>query len=287
MLPVFYNGGGRFISDMPRSTAAALPTPAPRARDDKYYSKVIGRALEILAVLRTSGSPLGLADVAGRVRLAKSSAFRLLHTLEVSGYVERTADGAYRLAPDLRVWGDGRRVTDLIDAAMPHMRRLSREFGETVTLAMHFDNRIEVVATLDSPQLIRMANTVGRILPPHASSLGKAITACQSDEVAERLRRSYGNHRFTDHTVVDEAALKREYERVRAQGYSTDAEESVLEGCCFGAPITNDTGVVIAAISLSLPKMRLRDKAMGKRIVSAVRDAAAQTGRTLASSRRR
>src|SRR5690606_34612287 len=139
------------------------------------------------------------------------------------------------------------------------------------------------VATVDSPQLMRMANTVGRILPPHASSLGKAITAHQPDDVVERLRRSYGNHRFTTHTITDDVALKHEYERVRAQGYSTDTEESVLEGCCFGAPVQGPDGRVIAAISLSLPKMRLKDKAMAKRIIAAVRQAAADTARDIAA----
>jgi len=274
----------RMPARSPRPTVAAARKPGSRTRDDKYYSKVIGRALDILAVLRKHEHPLGLAEIGGHVGLAKSSVFRLLHTLEVSGYVERTADGAYRLSPDLRMWGDGQRVTDLVEAALPHMRALSREFGETITLAMHFDNRIEVVATLDSPHLIRMANTVGRILPPHASSLGKAITAHLSDDIVERLRRSYGTHRFTEHTITDEVALKQEYERIRTQGYSTDAEESVLEGCCFGAPVTGPDGVVIAAISLSLPKMRLRDKAMQKQIVGAVRDAAAQTAKALKRS---
>ena len=266
------------------TVAAPSRKVGSRTRDDKYYSKVIGRALDILAVLRQHEQPLGLADIASHVGLAKSSAFRLLHTLEVSNYVERTAEGAYGLAADLRMWGDGKRVTDLVDAALPHMRALSREFGETITLAMHFDNRIEVVSTLDSPQLIRMANTVGRILPPHASSLGKAITAHLPDDIVERLRRSYGTHRFTEHTITDEVALKQEYERIRTQGYSLDAEESVLEGCCFGAPVTAPDGVVIAALSLSLPKMRLRDKAMQKQIIAAVRDAAAQTGRALKKS---
>jgi IclR family acetate operon transcriptional repressor len=264
-----------------RLPVAAARQPTSRARDDKYYSKVIGRALDILAVLRQHEHPLGLADIATRVGLAKSSVFRLLHTLEVSGYVERTADGAYRLSADLRVWGDGKRVTDLVDAALPHMRTLSREFGETITLAMHFDNRIEVVSTLDSPHLIRMANTVGRILPPHASSLGKAITAHLPDDIVERLRRSYGTHRFTEHTITDEVGLKQEYERVRAEGFSIDAEESVLEGCCFGAAVTGPDGVVVAAISLSLPKMRLRDTSMTSQIVSAVRDAAAKTTTSL------
>lgn len=268
---------------MRRPPAARAARPTVVERDDKYYSKVIGRALDILAVLRETARPLSLAELTARLGLAKSSVFRLLHTLEVSGYIERTRDGEYRLTPDLRVWGDGQRVTAMVEAAMPHMRALGREFGETVTLAMHFDNRIEVVATIDSPHLIRMANTVGRILPPHASSLGKAITAWQPEHVVERLRRSYGNHRFTEHTITDEVALKLAYERVREQGYSTDSEESVLEGCCFGAPIRAADDRVVAAISLSLPKMRLKDKAMARRIIAAVRQAADDTTRDFAA----
>ncbi len=264
-----------------RAPVAAARRAGSRARDDKYYSKVIGRALEILAALRNHEQPLGLAEVGARVGVAKSSAFRLLHTLEVSGYVERTGDGAYSLSPDLRMWGDGKRTSDFVDTALPHMRNLSREFGETITLAMHFDNRVEVVATLDSPHLIRMANTVGRILPPHASSLGKAITAYLPDEVAERLRRSYGTHRFTEHTITDEVLLKEEYDRVRSRGFSTDTEESVLEGCCFGAPVVGNDGVALAAISLSVPKMRLGDAAMQDQIVEAVRAAAAETSKSL------
>lgn len=266
---------------MRRATPAPVRRPAARARDDKYYSKVIGRALSILAVLREAGRPMALAELTATLALAKSSVFRLLHTLEVSGYLERTPHGEYRLTADLRVWGDGKRVTDLVDVALPHMQALGREFGETITLAMHFDNRIEVVATVDSPQLIRMANTVGRILPPHASSLGKAITAHQPAPVVERLRRSYGNHRFTPHTIIDDVLLEQAYAKVRAQGYSTDTEESVLEGCCFGAPVTAPDGSVLAAISLSLPKMRLKDKAMGRRIIAAVRQAADATSRGL------
>jgi IclR family acetate operon transcriptional repressor len=269
----------------PRPPAATARKAGTRARDDKYYSKVIGRALEILAVLRKHDQPMGLAEIATHVGLAKSSVFRLLHTLEVSSYVERTADGGYGLSSDLRVWGDGKRITDLIEAALPHMRALSREFGETITLAMHFDNRIEVVATLDSPHLIRMANTVGRILPPHASSLGKAITAHQTEDIRERLIRSYGVTPFTKHTITDEVALKLELERVRERGYSIDEEESVLEGRCFGVPIFGPAHEVFAALSLSLPKMRVRDKQTEDRLVSALRRTTEQIGEALSGSR--
>jgi DNA-binding IclR family transcriptional regulator len=255
--------------------AAAPPMSQPartaRSRHDKYFSKVIGKALDLIAILRASPQPLSLNELTLRLELAKSSVFRILHTLEVSGYIERDVTGRYTVAADLRAWAPGQLRLALIDVAMPALKELNREFGETVSLAMRFENRVEVIGTLESPHLIRMGNTVGRIVPPHASSLGKSVTAFQSEEVRDRLVRSYGIHRFTEHTVTDEVELKHEFELVRSRGYSTDEEESVLDGCCFGAPVLDAHGDAIAAISVSAPKTRISDEQLRKRLLAALR----------------
>jgi DNA-binding IclR family transcriptional regulator len=273
---------------MPRTshTAAARElrtAPGRRERTDKYFSKVIGKALDIIAILRSSPQPLSLNELTLRLELTKSSIFRILHTLEVSGYIDRDAGGRYTVAADVRAWAPGQLRATLVDAALPVLKDLSREFCETVSLAMRFENRVEVVATVESPHLIRMGNTVGRIVPPHASSLGKAIAAFQPEDVREHLVRSYGIHRFTDRTITDEVELKREFERVRSRGYSTDEEESVLEGCCFGAPILGAHGDAVAALSLSSPKMRLRGEPLQKRVVTALERAAEGVARVLAT----
>ena len=262
-----------------RAAARASQASPAREREDKYFSKVIGKALDLIDILRASPQPLSLNELTLQLELTKSSVFRILHTLEVSGYIQRDSLGRYTAAEDLQASAPGQLRAVLVDAAMPCLKELSREFQETVSLAMRFENRVEVVATLESPHLIRMGNTVGRIVPPHASSLGKAIAAFQPEDVRERLVRSYGFHRFTDHTVTDEVELKREFERVRSRGYSTDQEESVLEGCCFGVPILDDHGDAIAAISVSSPKMRIRDEQLQKRLVAAIRRAAEAVAR--------
>jgi DNA-binding IclR family transcriptional regulator len=261
---------------MPRSTSAAVRQDEParrmeRERDDKYFSKVIGKAIDTLELLRASARPLSLNELTQRVGLAKSSIFRILHTLEVAGYVERDTHGSYLLAAHLRPFAPRQFLTRLLAVAVPRMKEVSREFCETVSMAMRFDNHIEVVATVESPQLIRMGNTVGRILPPHASSLGKAITANQPEEIREALLRSYGIHRFTPHTITDEVELKKELERVRTSGFSTDREESTLEGCCFGAAIRDAGGQVVAALSISMPKMRLVSEDLRDRVIATIR----------------
>ena len=264
-----------------RSAAArtSQPAPAGREREDKYFSKVIGKALDIIDILRGSPQPLSLNDLTLRLQLTKSSVFRILHTLEVSGYIDRDATGRYSVPADLRASAPGQLRPALVQAALPALKELSREFGETVSAAMRFENRVEVVATIESPHLIRMGNTVGRIVPPHASSLGKAVAAFQPEDMRERLVRSYGIHRFTEHTVTDELELRREFERIRSRGYSTDEEESVLDGCCFGVPVLDGDGDAIAALSLSAPKTRIRDERLQKRVIAALQRAAERVAR--------
>jgi IclR family transcriptional regulator, acetate operon repressor len=261
-----------------RSTArrARVARPVDVERDDKYFSKVIGKAFDILGILRAAPQPLSLSDLTMEIGLAKSSVFRMLYTLEVSGYVERDASGRYRASGGIRALVREPLRSDLTRVANPHMRALNQEFRETVSVAMRFDNRIEVIDTIDSPQTIRMGNIVGRILPPHASSLGKVIAAYTSEGARDRLIHSYGLHRFTPHTITGEVELRHEYERVRIQGFSVDAEESVLEGRCFGAPIFNPAKEVIGALSVSVPKMRIQDKDEETRLITAVRATAQQ-----------
>jgi DNA-binding IclR family transcriptional regulator len=159
---------------------------------------------------------------------------------------------------------------------IPYLKALSRELAETSTLAALFENRMEVIAVVESPHVVRMSNVVGHILPPNASSLGMAITAFQPREHRERLLRSFGTYRFTKHTITDRKELSREYEEIRQQKYAIDREESACDGLCFSAPIAGPNGKVSAAISSSMPKTRLGDAEHEMAIIATVRATAEQ-----------
>jgi IclR family acetate operon transcriptional repressor len=150
-----------------------------------------------------------------------------------------------------------------VEAAAEPMRKLSMTFRETISAAALMGNHIEVVAVIDSPHLVRMSNVVGRILPPHASSMGKAITAFQSDEVRERLLTSYGMTIFTPNTICDQRQLEEYFERIRQTGISCDDEENTLGGICYGVPIHAPGEQVQAALSLSMPMTRLPKEPSG------------------------
>ena len=251
------------------------------AGDGRYFSRAVGKAIQILETLSRGGEAMSLSELSKQSQLTKSSAFRLLQTLETLHYIRRDHDGRYLPSNENIAVISTQYVNTLTAAAREPMRRLNMEFGETVSLAVLMHNHVEVVDVVESANLIRMTNIAGRILPPHASSMGKVVTAWQDAETRKRLLQSYGLTRYNENTLVDEQTIEDEYKQIRDRGYAFDAEETTLGGFCFGAPIFFAPGKVGAAISLSMPKTRLKDDERRQRIIKALRGVAEEVSQTL------
>ena len=151
---------------------------------------------------------------------------------------------------------------------MVRMQELNASLRETVSMAALFDNRIEVVAVIESPQTIRMSNVVGHIVPPNASSLGKVITAFQSQEQREKLLRSYGFWRFTERSITD-----RDKNTTRIQpGAGRKVRHRPRRVCArwdlLWCSVLQRRREVNIALSASVPKMRVRDQDHEKAIVA-------------------
>ena len=247
----------------------------------QYFSRAVGKALEVLEFLQAELTPLSMNEIAQRAKLSKTSAFRLLRTLETIGCLTEDGRGQYKLASGIHAVTPTQWLGKLLRVGTPHLQALSRELGETTSLAALFDNRVEVIAVVESSHVIRMSNVVGHILPPNASSLGKVITAFQPPEHREKLLRSFGIYLFTKHTITDQKDLNQEFEAVRQQEFAIDREECAYDGICFSVPIFGANGQVSAAISSSIPKMRVRDAEHEKEIIAAARATAEQLARDL------
>jgi IclR family acetate operon transcriptional repressor len=252
----------------------------PGTAADPYFSRAVAKAFEALEIIRESKNAVPLHTIAGSIGLSKASAIRILSTLESLGYIAKRDDGyvsSDRPAP-------GRAVDALVRCAAEPLRRLVQATRETASLGALFENHIEVVLVVESPQLIRMGNTMGRILPPHASSMGKAVAAFQPAEVRERLLRSYGTARITDTSICDPGALDEEFANIRRRGHAEDWGESTPEAVCFGAPILDRSGKAIAAVSVSLPRVRLGGEGHKQALIDAVQKTASEIARGLAGT---
>lgn len=232
---------------------------ASRASDGQYYLRSIGRAIQVLDCF-DGVSPLSLKDISQRVKLPESTLFRVLLTLEKHHYLEQHVDGTYHLARKLLFGWLVDRADAVRELARPEMESLANRFNETVSLAYLYDDRIHVLESMETFHEIRISNKPGRVLPPHCSAMGKAITAFQSRALIDRILEVYGLSPRTDQTIVDRRQLFQQFEEIRDTAIAYDREESVLGGLCIGAAICPEGGQVVSAVSISTPLVRMNDK---------------------------
>jgi DNA-binding IclR family transcriptional regulator len=241
------------------------------ASNEQYYLRSIGRALEVLDCF-DGKAPLALKEIGVSTGLPESTLFRVLLTLEKHGYLKQAVDGTYQLAPKLRFGWLVEQGNILRDKVHPVLERLAQRFNETASMAYLYDDRIQVLDSIETFHEIRMSNRVGRVLPPHCSALGKAITAFQDRALAEQIVEIYGLSRRTEHTITDRSRLFDEFAEIRKSGISCDREESIMGGICYSAPILPAGKPVVAAISLSTPIVRMtaeRDEQTRKAVLAA------------------
>jgi IclR family acetate operon transcriptional repressor len=239
-------------------------------RGDQYQLKAITRALDVLECFSDEQTALNLKDIAKQVDSPESSLFRILLTLKSQGYLLQNEDGSYRL-PDKLLYGRVyERAERIRQALRPRLQALATRFDETASVAYRYGDQVRVLDTVETFHEIRMTNRPGRVLPPHCSSLGKAIAAFQESALAERMLEIYGLYRRTEHTIVDRQTLFDEFATIRERGYAFDRQETILGGICIGVPIIISGARVTAAISVSTPLVRMtaaREKEIAETLV--------------------
>src|ERR1700730_17057293 len=153
--------------------------------------RAIARALDVLDCFTDEAPELSLKDIGEAVQLPESSLFRILLTLESKGYLIQNPDGTYRLPPKL-LWGKVYdRAERLRSIIRPYLQALVRRFDETASLAYLYGDRIQALDTVETFHEVRITNKPGRVLPPHCSSLGKAIAAFQEPAAIDRVLEAY------------------------------------------------------------------------------------------------
>lgn len=233
-------------------TSLAVSSPA-------YTVKSLVKALTILEVLAEEDQAVyTLTQLSRRLHLHVSTVHRLLVNLVRHGFVEEDAVlGGYHLG--FRVLRMGLRVLDRLDfrhVAQPLLRQLNEQTKETVHLAILQEGRAISIEKFGSPQPVGLDARLGGAMPLHCTGVGKTLLAYQSEEMLSQLAHSPGLERFTPHTLVSLASLRKELERIREQGFAVDHEEAVEGLRCVAGPLFDHTGRAIAAFSVAGPASR-------------------------------
>jgi len=247
---------------------------------DAGLIRSVDRAVAILDALAVGGWKAG-AEVARELGVHRSTALRLLATLERHGLVERDQRTAkYRLGGRLvQLASAVRGEADLRLAARPVCEALARTVGETVTLdVLDGDEIVPVEQALGSTSVVSV-NWLGTRSPAHCAASGKVILAFGPEEVRVRfLARPL--ERRTPHTLAGRAELQAQLDGARATGYARTDEELEVGLSAIAAPVRVPGGEVVGAIDVSGPAHRF-GHAESTRIATRCMEAADELSRRL------
>ncbi len=228
------------------------------AREEQPVTALV-RGLSILETFGRRGFSLTLAEVAQELGLPKSTVFRLLSTLAGLGYVVQTVKGgAYTLGP--AVLGLGHAVLDGLDlreAAQPYLEALFQEVEGNVNLSLLEPGGLEViyVARLRKREVLSLNLNVGSRLPVHSSSPGRVLAAhLPSAERQALLARVAADPQAGAWLRERGVELAEVLEQVRADGYAVVDGEYMPELFALAAPVWDQDGRAVAAVSMAMVK---------------------------------
>ena len=248
--------------------------------------QTLERASSILDILGQSPQGISIRELSTKIKLPKGTTHRLLSSLSYFGYVRQDPKTRNYLL-GLKLVELGQLLLgqlDLRKEAEPFLRDLAERTKETVHLVFLDRNEIVYIDKVETEQNssgLKMASRVGLRNPAHSSAVGKVLLAHFPEEELKNFIEEKGLAKRTENTIIDPTQLKDHLKLVRAQGYAIDDEENEKGIRCVAAPIYNEVGKTVAAISISGPAFRITKKVIQESLKKEVMETALKVSQRL------
>lgn len=239
------------------------PTSLEPALDsDKTSIQVIERMNSLLDALAQHPDPASLKDLSVQTGLHPSTAHRILNDLVLKRFVDRAEPGTYRLGMRLLELGNiVKSRLNVREAALDFMRLLHRKTAQTINLSVRQGDEIVYIDRAFSERSgMQVVRAIGGRAPLHLTSTGKLFLSVDDPKAVRSYATRTGLAGHNKNSITDLAKLEREVSLVRARGYARDNEELELGVRCMAAGIRDDSGKLIAGLSISAPADRLQEE---------------------------
>ncbi len=227
-----------------------------RLEEDKHPLSIraVERALTILSCFRLNRPEMSLGDIAKAAGLSKSTAFRLLVTMEGQGFVfQDRKTMTYTLGPKIFYLGSiVRNTLQLRKVAMEVMEELGKRCRETVSLNVEEEGERVVVEAVESLGLIRNIVHVGLRHPLYVGAAGKVLLAFKDAEALEAYLQT-----LEEEQIV---VLRRQLAEVRQQGCAISQDEGAMGTVCVAAPVFDRYSQLVASLCVSGTTLSLGDR---------------------------
>ena len=246
---------------------------APNPPREQPAIQVLERMFAILDVLAGHAEPMPLKLIAERTGLHTSTAHRILNDLATGHIIDRCEPGVYQLGMRLLELGNLVKARlNVRDVALGPMRELHRLTHQPVNLSMRQGDEIVYIERAYSERSgMQVVRTVGGHAPLHLTSVGKLFLASEDPQRVKAYALRTGLVGHTRNSLTQLPQLEAELVRVRQLGYARDNEELELGVRCMAAGIYDDSGRLVAGLSLSAPADRLQEDWLAKVVDTAAR----------------
>jgi DNA-binding IclR family transcriptional regulator len=235
---------------------------AMSAEEPKSSIQVIDRMMSLLDALAAHHSAVSLKDLAAHTGLHPSTAHRILAAMAVRGFVERVQGGSYQLGIRLLELGNlVKSRIDIREIAKPHMEALHQITGESVNLGVRQGDEIVYVERTSSGRAaVRIVHIIGARAPLHTTATGKLFLAEDGVAKVREYARRTGLPASTEASITHPSLLERELDKVRRHQLAFDMDEVETGVRCIAAGIFDDSGKLVAGLSLSMPAERFNSE---------------------------
>jgi DNA-binding IclR family transcriptional regulator len=245
-------------------------------------SQSLDRALTVLAGLARGAKTLD--ELAEEIGVHKTTVLRLLRTLASHHFVRRDGPRHYRLGSALfDLANQALEGHDVRRGSHDALAALNHSTGHTVHLASYEDGEVVYIDKFEGHHSVRMYSRIGKRAPLHCTAVGKVLVAAMPPARREELARSLDYPVLTPNTITSPEAYLEELTKVIDRGYAVDNAEHEDFIHCIAAPVRGTGGEVLAAASMSVPKVLLdfdRLLALVPQLLAATEEASVQNGWT-------
>lgn len=229
--------------------------------DNKYTLQSVTNALKIIDLLGIYDE-MNVTAISQALSIGKSTAFRLLATLEINDFVKKSANNRYRLAMKFSYLGSKVLLRlEITRIAHPLLEKLSAVTGEAAHLVIWDENNlVRYVDKVSASTSVSMDSYIGMLKECYTTATGKVLLAYKSDEFIEEYLKNITLVSLTPFTVTDIETLRRYLLEIRQSGYCLSRDEDELGFTCYAAPIFDSSQIAVAAISVSGPTPRMLEE---------------------------
>ena len=249
---------------------------ATESAADLLFNQSLEKGLAVLRAFSAKRRTMTLAEIAEATSITKSSAQRMVYTLERLGYVRKhPVTRRYQLAPRVMQIGFNYLAADtLIDVANPFLSELTNVTGETTNLTEPDDDEMVYVARFVSTKFVPIHMPIGSRIPMFCTGSGRAyLSALPVDEAIGRLAKM-DRIEYTARTVTSLDEIGERLAEARRVGYATNREELFIGDMTIAAPVLGSQGRPVAAVHVVAPTSRWAFEDACRKLAPAVIDCA-------------